>query len=68
MFLTMVGWSDPLPTGTMIWSGSLEFRATGNGYLLELHSPRTDHDAPALEAFWPVRTIGAHGTAQDGSP
>jgi len=38
---------DPLLAGTAIWFGSLEFRATGNGYLLELLSPRTNPDAPA---------------------
>ena len=35
-----MGVSDPLPTGYVIWFVSLEFRATGNGYLMELFSPR----------------------------
>ena len=34
----------------MIWFGSLEFRATGNGYLMELLSPRRNPDAPTLPA------------------
>src|SRR6185312_1690439 len=35
-----MGVSDPLPAGFVIWFGSLEFRATGNGYLMQLLSPR----------------------------
>jgi len=42
-----MGASDPLPAGYVIWFGSLEFRATGNGYLMELLSPRHNPDAPA---------------------
>ena len=42
-----MGISDPFPVGTVIWFGSLEFRATGNGYLMELLSPRINPDAPA---------------------
>ena len=38
--------SCPLSAGTVIWFGSLEFKATGNGYDLELLPPRTDPDAP----------------------
>src|SRR6185312_3015086 len=45
-----MGISDPLPAGYVIWFGSLEFRATGNGYLMELLSPRRNPDAPASPA------------------
>ena len=45
--LEMVGISDPFPAGTVIWFGSLEFRATDNGYLMELLSPIVNPDAPA---------------------
>ena len=45
-----MGASDPLPAGYMIWFGSLEFRATGNGYLMELLSPRRNPDAPTSPA------------------
>jgi hypothetical protein len=31
-----MGSSDPLPTGLEIWLGSLNFQATGNGYLMRL--------------------------------
>ena len=41
-----MGVSDPMPAGTVIWFGSLEFRAAGNGYLMELLSPRSNPDAP----------------------
>ena len=37
---------DALP----IWFGSLEFRATGNGYLMELLSPRSNPDTPTSPA------------------
>jgi len=39
-----MGVSDPLPAGYIIWFGSLEFRATGNGYLMELLSSRRNPD------------------------
>ena len=42
-----MGVSDPMPTGTVIWFGSLEFRATGNSYLMELLPPRSNPDVPA---------------------
>ena len=42
-----MGVSDPFPTGYVIWFGSLEFRATGNGYLMELLTPRSNPDVPA---------------------
>jgi len=45
-----MGASDPLPTGYVIWFGSLEFRATGNAYLMELLSPRRNPDAPTSPA------------------
>jgi hypothetical protein len=35
-----MGSSDPLPTGFKIWFGSLNFQATGNGYLMRI----TDRD------------------------
>ena len=41
-----MGVSDPLPAGFMIWFGSLEFRATGNGYLMDLLSPRRNQSGP----------------------
>jgi hypothetical protein len=31
-----MGSSDPLPAGFEIWFGSLNFQATGNGYLMRL--------------------------------
>ena len=43
----MVDESRLLSVDTVIWFGSLEFRATGNGYDLELLPPRTDPDALA---------------------
>jgi hypothetical protein len=39
--------SRSLSADTVIWFGSLKFRATGNGYDLELLPPRADPDAPA---------------------
>ena len=39
--------SDPFQAGTVIWFGSLEFKATGNSYLMELLSPRINPDVPA---------------------
>ena len=45
-----MGASDPLPAGYVIWFGSLEFRATGNGYLMELLSPRRNPDTPTSPA------------------
>ena len=39
-----LGASDPLPAGYEIRFGSLEFRATGDGYLMELLSPRRNPD------------------------
>src|SRR6185312_16103669 len=45
-----MGVSDPLPAGYVIWFGSLEFRATGNGYLMELLSPRRNPDTPTSPA------------------
>jgi len=41
-----MGVSDPFPAGYVIWFGSLKFRATGNGYLMELLSPRSNPDVP----------------------
>src|SRR6185503_6063574 len=41
-----MGVSDLLPAGYVIWFGSLEFRATGNGYLMELLWPRRNSDTP----------------------
>src|SRR6185312_15407919 len=45
-----MGVLDPLPAGFMIWFGSLEFRATGNGYLMRLLSPRRNPITPTLPA------------------
>ena len=45
-----MGASDPLPAGYVIWFGSLEFRATGNSYLMELLSPRRNSDTPTSPA------------------
>src|SRR6185437_9330686 len=45
-----MGVSNPLPAGYMIWFGSLEFRATSNGYLMELLSPRRNPDISASPA------------------
>ena len=41
-----MGASDPLLAGYVIWFGSLEFRATGNSYLMEVLSPRRNPDTP----------------------
>ena len=43
-----MGASDPLPVRYEIQFGSLEFRATDNGYLMELLSPRRNPDMPQL--------------------
>src|SRR6185437_8382774 len=45
-----MGVSDPLPVGFVIWFGSLEFRATGNGYLMRLLSPRRNPITPTSSA------------------
>ena len=45
-----MGVSDPLPAGRVILFGSLEFRATGNGYLMQLLSPGRDPVTPTLPA------------------
>jgi hypothetical protein len=42
-----MGVSDPFPSGYVIWFGSLEFRATGYGYLMELLS--CNPDAPVAQ-------------------
>ena len=42
-----MGVSDPFPAGYVIRFGSLEFRATGNGYLMERLPPRVNSDFPA---------------------
>src|SRR6185295_8977519 len=41
---------DPLPVVYVIWFGSLEFRATGNGYLMQLLSPRRNPVTPSSPA------------------
>ena len=45
-----MGVSDPLPAGFVIWFGSLEFRATGNGYLMRFLSPRRNPITPTSPA------------------
>ena len=45
-----MGVSDPLPAGFVIWFGSLEFGATGNGYLMRLLSPRCNPSIPTSSA------------------
>ena len=45
-----MGVSDPLPVGFVIWFGSLEFRATGNSYLMRLLSPRCNPITPTSPA------------------
>ena len=45
-----MGVSDPLPAGYVIWFGSLEFRATGNGYLMQLLSPGCNPVPPTSPA------------------
>ena len=42
-----MGVSDLFPAGYMIWFGSLEFRATGNSYLMERLPPRVSSDVLA---------------------
>jgi hypothetical protein len=51
-----MGSSDPLPAGFEIRFGSLNFQATGNGYLMcltireELHARRQDGSVPVAAA------------------
>ena len=45
-----MGVSDVLPAGRVIWFGSLEFRATGNGYLMQLLSPGRNPVTPTSPA------------------
>ena len=45
-----MGVSDPLPPGRVISFGSLEFRATGDGYLMQLLSPGCDPVTPTSPA------------------
>src|SRR6185295_9631295 len=45
-----MGVSDALPAGRVISFGSLEFRATGNGYLMQLLSPGRDPVTSTLPA------------------
>ena len=45
-----VGISDPFPAGRVIAFGSLEFRATGNGYLMQLLSPGRNPVTPTSPA------------------
>ena len=45
-----MGVSDPFPAGRVISFGSLEFRATGNGYLMQLLSSERDLIAPTTPA------------------
>ena len=45
-----MGVSDPLPAGFVIWFGSLEFRATDNGYLMQLLSPIRNPVTPTSPA------------------
>ena len=45
-----MGVSDPLPAGYVIWFRSLEFRATGNGYLMQLLSPGSNPVTPTSPA------------------
>ena len=45
-----MGVSNPLPAGRVISFGSLEFRATGNGYLMQLLSSERDLIAPTTPA------------------
>ena len=44
------GVSDLFPAGFVIWFGSLEFRATGNGYLMQLLSPGRNPVTPTSPA------------------
>src|SRR6185295_363431 len=45
-----MGVSDPFPAGRVISFGSLEFRAIGNGYLMQLLSSERDLIAPTTPA------------------
>ena len=56
-----MGISDPLPAGYMIWFGSLEFRATGNDYLMELLSP----DATRTLRLHQPGATGARASTRD---
>ena len=68
-----MGVSDQLPAGYVIWFGSLEFRATGNGYLMELLSPRRIPDTPTSparrkQALGPALATSARGAVTGGTP
>ena len=52
-----MGVSDPLPAGHRIRFGSLEFRATGHGYLMQLLSPGRNPVTPTS----PARRNGRSG-------
>ena len=52
-----MGASDPFPAGRVVSFGSLEFRATGNGYLMQLLSSERDLIAPTP----PARRNGRSG-------
>ena len=45
---TRFRWACRIRSQHVIWFGSLEFRATGNGYLMERLPPRVNSDIPAL--------------------
>ena len=51
-----MGVSDPFPAWYVIWFGSLEFRATGNGYLMERLPPRANYDFLTLPPQHQSRT------------
>ena len=56
-----MGVSDPFLAGRVISFGSLEFRATGNGYLMQLLSPGRDPVTPTP----PAGTTGARANVRD---
>jgi hypothetical protein len=67
-----MGSSDPFPSGFEIWFGSLNFQATGNGYLMritncdELHPWRLTGPGPVPAT--PVADAPALAPADVASP
>ena len=59
----------PLPVGTVLRFGSLNFVVTDNGYDMELlpAGANTGSTAPEQEALGPARATSAHGAVQGGT-
>jgi hypothetical protein len=53
-----MGSSDPLPAGFEIQFGSLNFQATGNGYLMRITNPASIAPATHTSVSAPVDAAG----------